>query len=496
MSALTRGFEAWPQSTFSGPRIIGHRGACHHATENTLPAFNIASDLGADMWELDARVSADGVCVISHDDLLSTVFAVEGKISELSYAEIRRLTDGRLPSLADVIALAQTRGAGLYVELKDAGAGLAALEELRRHEVSYAALGSFETSWVKALAERGCEYPLAVLVPLGADPFLMAQQGAAQIIHLCWERAGDSPQQLVTPDLLARARANRLEVVLWHEERPKVIKALLKLPVAGICSDRPELFVPYPGSPARTLVSALRTQVVCHRGAEHIAPENTLAAFERVFEQGFDWAEIDVQETRDGQLVVLHDETLERTTNGAGAIAQCDWEEARTLDAGCFFDPHYAGERMPLLSEVIELAKRYQKSLYIELKGADAAKVLEQVKAQHFLVDCFFWSFDHAKLERIRELDVNANIMLRSQDFPSVREARDSLAASVIEIEVSSPNLEREIADTRDLGCSVMLCYQGSDRAVFERIVGLKPDLLNLNRADLWKRALFAASSN
>ncbi len=84
---------------------------------------------------------------------------------------------------------------------------------------------------------------------------------------------------------------------------------------------------------------------IAHRGASADYPENTLLAFRRAVELGVDMIELDVQLTRDGELVVLHDETLERTTNGHGAVREYSYAELRTLDAG-------RGEYIPLLSEV------------------------------------------------------------------------------------------------------------------------------------------------
>lgn len=495
----------WPKSRFTGPRIIGHRGACFHAVENTLASFALASTLGADMWELDVRVTQDGICVVSHDDDISTVFTeLEAKklpstlISALSFQQLSTINEtscADVPRLEDVILLAKELKAGLYIELKDARAGIRVIEQLQTHQLEYAVIGSFEVSWLTALSELNCPYPIAVLIPVGVDPFDRAAAANADIIHLCWERADDAPQHLVTPSLLAQAKKLQLEVVLWHEERIKVIKALMRLPVMGVCSDRPELMVPYPGSAARNSAGPVRPQVVCHRGAESIAPENTIAAVTRAFEQGLGWVEIDVQQTSDGELIVLHDSTLQRTTNGVGNACDHTWAQVQALDAGSHFNRCYRGEKVPLLSEVITVAKHFNKSLYVEIKEANAAKVLAQVKSQYFMPDCFFWSFDVEKLLQIRALDKHANLMARSQDFATIAEAVGCFDANVIEIEMTAlsiaQGIEQDIADVRALNCSVMLCYQGNDPRVFQQIYSLKPDLLNLKRPDIWKQIVF-----
>jgi glycerophosphoryl diester phosphodiesterase len=92
--------------------------------------------------------------------------------------------------------------------------------------------------------------------------------------------------------------------------------------------------------------------IVAHRGGRALAPENTLAAIRRVVALGVDAVEIDVQRTRDGHLVAHHDETLERATGVARPVDEIDLRDLQTLDAGRWFAPEFAGERVPTLDEV------------------------------------------------------------------------------------------------------------------------------------------------
>jgi len=94
---------------------------------------------------------------------------------------------------------------------------------------------------------------------------------------------------------------------------------------------------------------------VAHRGDRERCPENTLAAFRSALEKGADALELDVFLTKDGELVVHHDYTLERTTNGAGYIGDYTLQELKALDAGSWFGARFAGERLPTLGEVLEL---------------------------------------------------------------------------------------------------------------------------------------------
>jgi glycerophosphoryl diester phosphodiesterase len=231
----------WPASGMKFPLAIGHRGASGHATENTLAAFAKASDLGAAMWELDTQLTKDGVCVVSHEDDLRRVFGLDLRISELTAAELATLPGAHVPTFAAVAALARQHHAGLYVELKAAGTGAIVCRELQRHGQRFAALGSFDVSQIRELRDAGCIWPLAVLIRAGADPHALASHAGADIIHLCWENAAPRPQDLVTGALLDQARRDRRQIVLWHEERADIIADIIRLPVLGICSDRPEM---------------------------------------------------------------------------------------------------------------------------------------------------------------------------------------------------------------------------------------------------------------
>ncbi|HQP37324.1 MAG TPA: glycerophosphodiester phosphodiesterase family protein, partial [Polyangiaceae bacterium] len=99
------------------------------------------------------------------------------------------------------------------------------------------------------------------------------------------------------------------------------------------------------------LLSLRRPLVVGHRGAMGYFPENTMLSFRKAVEMGADWIELDVHLSRDGKLVVIHDELLERTTNGRGPVGARTFEELRALDAGGSTGSQYAGERIPSLEE-------------------------------------------------------------------------------------------------------------------------------------------------
>ncbi|WP_299035755.1 glycerophosphodiester phosphodiesterase [uncultured Pseudokineococcus sp.] len=122
--------------------------------------------------------------------------------------------------------------------------------------------------------------------------------------------------------------------------------------------------------------------VVAHRGSSSTAPENTLAAFEAARRAGAPWIETDLRRTRDGVAVVLHDEGLERTTDGAGALAVSSAADVAALDAGSWFSPGFCGARVPRLGELLEWAATHPEThLLLELKGRWSAAEAGDVAA-------------------------------------------------------------------------------------------------------------------
>jgi glycerophosphoryl diester phosphodiesterase len=120
-------------------------------------------------------------------------------------------------------------------------------------------------------------------------------------------------------------------------------------------------------------------ELMAHRGASGIAPENTLAAFRRCLEYLPDWIELDVHATSDGEIVVMHDATVDRTTDGTGSIGELTLAQIKALDAGSWKGAEFAGEPVPTLAEVAELVGEAAR-LNVEIKaGPDVMRVVGQV---------------------------------------------------------------------------------------------------------------------
>ena len=143
-------------------------------------------------------------------------------------------------------------------------------------------------------------------------------------------------------------------------------------------------------------------QVIGHRGAAALAPENTWSGFDVALSVGVDAIETDIHATSDGELILIHDRHLDRTTNGQGLVQTTPWSEIHTLDAGSWFSEAYRGARVPLLRETLEhYGKRTH--LILEVKqGGIELEVLEMVLQLELIDSVTFTSFNFSAVQNIK----------------------------------------------------------------------------------------------
>lgn len=119
----------------------------------------------------------------------------------------------------------------------------------------------------------------------------------------------------------------------------------------------------------RTMMKATEIpRIIGHRGAKVNAPENTIASIKRAYDEGARWVEFDVKLTADAVPILIHDATLERTTNGRGDVRNTTLDEIRRLDAGSWFGPQFAGERVPTLAEALDFMAAHGTGFNLEIK--------------------------------------------------------------------------------------------------------------------------------
>jgi glycerophosphoryl diester phosphodiesterase len=154
-----------------------------------------------------------------------------------------------------------------------------------------------------------------------------------------------------------------------------------------------------------------RVWIVGHRGAMGYRPENTLASYEYALVLGADWVECDVHLSRDGVLVVMHDETVDRTTNGHGLVRDHTLEELKQLDAGSWFAPEYKDQRVLTLEELLDWARQRDTVVDIEVKNAPLyypgieEAVVSALQKTRMVEQAIAISFDHRAVGKIKALD-------------------------------------------------------------------------------------------
>jgi glycerophosphoryl diester phosphodiesterase len=199
-------------------------------------------------------------------------------------------------------------------------------------------------------------------------------------------------------------------------------------------------------APALDLVGAPRPLVIGHRGCNLIAPENTLPSFEMALKAGADLVELDYHHSRDGVPVVMHDFTLDRTTDATNRwhtsniqITDKSWAEIQTLDAGKWFSPVFAGTKVPTLFEALDVIQAGAVTL-IERKGGDPAACVKLLRDKRLVNRCVVQSFDWEylrgfhKLEPVQILAAVGPPKLLADGRKPAKDARELTAARLDEL--------------------------------------------------------------
>ncbi|MFS1513769.1 glycerophosphodiester phosphodiesterase [Chengkuizengella sp. SCS-71B] len=169
--------------------------------------------------------------------------------------------------------------------------------------------------------------------------------------------------------------------------------------------------------------SQIETLIFAHRGSSGTHPENTMVAFQEAFLVGVNGIELDVHLTKDGEVVVIHDEKLDRTTNGTGFVHEKTLKELKQSDAGGWYSNYYKDETIPTLDEVLEWASNKNLLLNIELKNdilqyeGLEEKVIQLVHNYGLFGSVIISSFNHCSLVKVKQLDKEIETAVLTHDI-------------------------------------------------------------------------------
>lgn len=235
---------------------------------------------------------------------------------------------------------------------------------------------------------------------------------------------------------------------------------------------------------AEALLEKHSIEVVVHRGANHLAPENTYASAAKAIELGVDYVEIDVQLSLEGEHYIIHDITLGRTTNGWGPVRLRSPEYIDKLDAGSWFDESFASEPVPRLRAYLQWI-RGKSRVYLDVKTADLEVVVQMIRELDMSDQVFFWFWSDAMAQELRRLAPDMGLKVNADSPAEARKAAEQLGASIIECKVSE--IDRELIDTcRELGLRIMAYADSNTREEYEAVIRSGADLVNLDRPRLY----------
>ncbi len=229
-------------------------------------------------------------------------------------------------------------------------------------------------------------------------------------------------------------------------------------------------------------------EVVVHRGANHLAPENTYAAAAKAIELGVDYVEIDVHRSRNGVHYLMHDMTLGRTTDGWGFIFLRTSAYLDRLDAGSWFSEQYAREPIPRLDEYLWWIKGKAK-VYLDVKTGNLEEIVALILELGMEEDVFFWFWNNRKAQQLKELAPAMGLKINTATPAEVQEAKGQYQATIIECEVGqvTPELRQTC---RELGIRLMVYAQHNTQKEYEAIIRSPADLVNLDRPELYLQVL------
>ncbi len=219
--------------------------------------------------------------------------------------------------------------------------------------------------------------------------------------------------------------------------------------------------------------------VVAHRGAKSIAPENTIAAFDAAAAVGGDYMELDVRPTRDGELILMHDGTVDRTTNGHGAVAELTLAEIRTLDAG-------GGQKVPTFREALLWGKKRGVRIDVDHKAGTVEKIAGVIR-ETGMIEHVVIEGDRANLKRFSELLPGVDTMAKVNSVAEIGEVCQMLHTTVIRLSIKQLEQPEAVRAVRACGARVSVTILGRTDTYenMRRVVELGAQLIETDYPDI-----------
>jgi glycerophosphoryl diester phosphodiesterase len=387
------------------PLIIAHRGASGSAPENTLAAFNLAWEEGADGIEGDFYLTSDGEVVAFHDKTTKRTAGVDLPVKGTPWSTLSKLDVGswkdpkfageRPPLLGEVLD-ALPPGKRFFIEIKD---GVEIVEPIRKilaekkADPQQVILIAFSAEVVRACRKVIPEFQSHWLSSLkDIDKPDMADRYVADL-----KQTGASGLQFqatapISAEWIRKLAAEGYSLTAWTINDADLARRMIDLGMDHITTDHPaqlrrELGLVAVTWNVRDHIALEEFIIQSHRGAGELAPENSKETFELAWSLGT-IPEADLRTTSDGVIVAFHDNNFARMLPDAPAdmkakgIEHLTWDEVRQLDIGAWKGPEFTGQRIPSLAEVFELLNANpRRRIYVDIKNVDLRQLADEAHA-------------------------------------------------------------------------------------------------------------------
>lgn len=230
-----------------------------------------------------------------------------------------------------------------------------------------------------------------------------------------------------------------------------------------------------------------RIQVLVHRGANALAPENTMASADSALVHGADWIEVDVRTTRDGVMFNLHDDELERTTDGTGLLSESTADYISSLDCGAWFSEEYRGLPVPTMREMLKGLKGRAR-VFFDVKNGSVADLIALVRETGFDGDkSFFWFKQEEMLREFVRLAPDLKIKVNANDTTRLQYWMTLCTPAYVEVHANA--LTDEFIDyCHQRNIQVMVGAQGENLEDYSKALNYDVDIINLDKPELFEQ--------
>ena len=392
-------------------QVIAHRGLSISAPENTIPAFELCIKNYYEWIEVDVRLTKDHQHVIIHDRRLDRTTNGKGLLSDHTLEQIKAFDAGswfaprfrgvKVPTLRETLNFCKGK-INLYLDCYVIDPILL-VKEIKEAKMENQVIVYRDLKTLGIIRSES-NNTIATMPNYRINPDISAWIGDNRHVALA------IVYESVTPELISKLKGAGVIAQVQCLGKPDNLETwskLIDMGVDWIETDYSEgVIATYTwklvGEKRQVLISA-------HRGAKSLAPENTLASFRKSIELGLDFIEIDVRTTQDGRLVILHDDSLKRTTGLDRSVRNADYADIRKLSAGEWFGVFFKDEKVPSIDEVFEMAKGKIR-FFVDFKDGKAEDILDAMRRHGVLDDCIVIG-SRNKLSEIKSLEPKAKLM-------------------------------------------------------------------------------------